>query len=47
MFGPTGVGVLAIDKDLAKTLNPIFFGGGSVLDVVDDTIELRPSPQKI
>ncbi|MBU4690316.1 aminotransferase class V-fold PLP-dependent enzyme [Mycoplasma sp. ES3157-GEN-MYC] len=32
-YGPTGLGVLAIKNDLLKKLEPVFFGGGSVLNI--------------
>ncbi len=46
MFAPTGVGVLALKSSLAKQIQPLFFGGGGVLDVEDKHIELRQSPYK-
>ncbi|UWD33901.1 aminotransferase class V-fold PLP-dependent enzyme [Mesomycoplasma molare] len=30
MYGPTGLGVLAIKNKILKNINPVFFGGGAV-----------------
>ncbi|QBF34585.1 aminotransferase class V-fold PLP-dependent enzyme [Mycoplasmopsis phocirhinis] len=32
-YGPTGLGVLAINNDLLKRLQPVDFGGGSVINI--------------
>ncbi|PZV99938.1 aminotransferase class V-fold PLP-dependent enzyme [Metamycoplasma auris] len=36
LYGPTGIGVLAIKEDLLKKLSPIKFGGGQVQDIYEN-----------
>ncbi|MBN3534685.1 aminotransferase class V-fold PLP-dependent enzyme [Mycoplasma procyoni] len=36
LFGPTGLGVLAIKKEILDTLKPVVFGGGSIEKMTDD-----------
>jgi cysteine desulfurase/selenocysteine lyase len=33
MFGPSGVGILYVKRDLLRKMKPIFFGGGMVFEV--------------
>ena len=46
MFGPTGVGVLFIKKDLHEAVNPFMFGGGMVNAVSWDSAKWAPAPHK-
>ncbi|ENY69309.1 Aminotransferase protein S (nitrogen fixation protein NifS) [Metamycoplasma auris 15026] len=36
LYGPTGIGILAIKEELLKKLSPIKFGGGQVQDIYDN-----------
>lgn len=44
MYGPTGVGVLYINKKLHKEVEPYQFGGGAVLHVSADHVEYPQPP---
>ncbi|KKQ33139.1 MAG: Cysteine desulfurase [candidate division TM6 bacterium GW2011_GWF2_37_49] len=46
MFGPTGVGVLFIKKDLHEEVNPFMFGGGMVNSVSWESAKWAPAPHK-
>jgi len=45
IFGPTGVGVLYIRKELHNTIAPCLFGGGMVHEVAMDKATFLPTPQ--
>jgi len=43
LYGPTGIGVLFVKKNIFKNMTPTFFGGGPVSEVFwDKTILLNP-----
>src|SRR3990167_1339821 len=48
LFGPTGVGVLYLQQELAESLPPAQFGGGMLMDLDLATQQARwlPTPQK-
>jgi cysteine desulfurase/selenocysteine lyase len=46
MFGPTGVGVLYIKKDLHDDVNPFMFGGGMVNSASWQGAKWAPAPHK-
>lgn len=46
MYGPHGVGILYVRKDLLSKLQPVNFGGGTVLNVNKNVIEFTNSPSK-
>lgn len=46
MFAPTGVGVLYGKKELLEKTQPLFFGGGMVLDIDENDIVLKEVPAK-
>lgn len=46
LFGPTGIGVLYIKKDLALSMSPYQVGGGAVFDVDFEHAIYAPSPHK-
>lgn len=46
MFAPTGVGVLFSKKELLEKTEPLFYGGGMVVDFENDIVELREIPSK-
>ncbi|WGI36274.1 aminotransferase class V-fold PLP-dependent enzyme [Mesomycoplasma lagogenitalium] len=35
LYGPTGLGILAIKQDILQSINPVIFGGGSVEKMID------------
>lgn len=41
MCGPTGVGVLYIDRNYSRTMSPVSFGGGMVWEVSDESSTYR------
>lgn len=41
MCGPTGVGVLYIDRNFSRAMSPVSFGGGMVWEVNDETSNYR------
>jgi len=41
MCGPTGVGVLYLDRNYSRTMTPVVFGGGMVWDVGDESSTYR------
>jgi cysteine desulfurase/selenocysteine lyase len=45
IYGPTGIGVLYCKKEVQKEIAPIAFGGGAVINVLEDTTELLPAPE--
>ncbi len=44
MYGPTGIGILYGKQSLLKTLRPVTFGGGMVVDACAKPAEYRESP---
>lgn len=43
LYGPTGIGVLFVKKNLYQTMKPVFFGGGTIKEVFwDKTIFVDP-----
>ncbi|MCE4606229.1 MAG: cysteine desulfurase [Desulfurococcales archaeon] len=50
MLGPTGIGVLWVNRELSEKLEPVFGGGGSIIDVYRDkndiSVEWEESPLK-
>ncbi len=40
IMGPTGVGVLAVDKEFSQNLKPIFLGGGTISEISDNDYSL-------
>ncbi|MEB3755442.1 MAG: cysteine desulfurase [Desulfurococcales archaeon] len=50
MLGPTGIGVLWMNRDLSEKLEPVFGGGGTIIDVYKDddqvNVEWDESPLK-
>lgn len=46
MYGPHGVGILYVKKDLLSKLQPVNFGGGTVLNVNKNMMEFTNSPSK-
>ncbi|MCL4229842.1 SufS family cysteine desulfurase [Candidatus Dependentiae bacterium] len=47
MFGPTGVGVLYIKKELHDQIEPYQFGGGMVFDADYDRARWQPLPHRL
>lgn len=45
IYGPTGIGLLYCKKEVQKEIAPIAFGGGAVINVLEDTTELLPAPE--
>lgn len=41
MCGPTGVGVLYLDRNYSRTMSPVNFGGGMVFEVSDESSTYR------
>jgi cysteine desulfurase/selenocysteine lyase len=46
MFGPTGIGVLYVKKELGEKLNPFNFGGGMIREVEKVKSTWAPIPEK-
>ena len=46
MFAPTGVGVLFGKKELLEKTEPLFYGGGMVVDFEEQNIVLKELPSK-
>lgn len=46
MYGPSGVGILVLTKDLAKLLPPFVFGGGMIASVALEGSSWAPCPAK-
>ncbi len=46
IYGPTGIGVLAINDNLAEHLPPFLFGGGMVSSVTEEESTWASSPSK-
>lgn len=46
MYGPHGVGILYVKKDLLAKLQPVNFGGGTVLKVDKKIMEFNSGPSK-
>jgi cysteine desulfurase/selenocysteine lyase len=46
MGAPTGVGVLYGKQNLLAQMEPVYYGGGMVLDSVVSPIEYKPAPDK-
>lgn len=46
MGAPTGVGVLYAKQELLKKMEPIYFGGGMVLDALSEEVEYKYVPYK-
>jgi len=46
MLGPTGIGVLYINREYLQKLEPLAIGGGSIEKVWSDRHELAPSPER-
>jgi cysteine desulfurase/selenocysteine lyase len=46
MYGPKGVGAMWINRKLHDTLEPMLVGGGSILEVTDDSVTYLKSPAK-
>ncbi|WP_406615920.1 aminotransferase class V-fold PLP-dependent enzyme [Mycoplasmopsis hyopharyngis] len=42
-YGPTGLGILAIKKELLNKLTPAFSGGGSIARIIDKKIIYQPN----
>lgn len=47
MFAPTGVGVLIGKQDLLNQTEPLFLGGGMVLDIIDENVTYKQLPHKL
>lgn len=47
MFGPTGVGVLYIKKDVHDEMQPYQYGGGMVFDADYNTARWQPVPHRL
>lgn len=46
MYGPEGVGILAVKKELIQTLSPLLVGGGIVETVTSDSYSLKLDEEK-
>jgi cysteine desulfurase / selenocysteine lyase len=46
MYGPSGVGILWVKKDLLDVLSPIFSGGGMIETVTKDKATFADAPEK-
>lgn len=46
LFGPTGVGVLAIKKNILDKLNPVTFGGGAINEIKENEWVAKKSIEK-
>jgi len=46
MLGPTGIGVLYVNREHIQKLEPLAIGGGSIEKVWSDRYELAPSPER-
>ena len=46
LYGPTGVGVLAVRKELLSFLKPVTFGGGAIADMTKEGFTVRDCNQK-
>lgn len=47
VYGPTGIGILAINQNFMPVVRPVFFGGGMVLDVSLDGSDYVRGPQAL
>ena len=46
MYGPSGVGVLYVKKELLEKMDPIFFGGHMILKVKRNSVVFQKAPEK-
>jgi cysteine desulfurase/selenocysteine lyase len=47
VYGPTGLGILAVNQNSTPDIEPVFFGGGMVLDVSLDSSDYVGGPQAL
>lgn len=47
VYGPTGLGILAVNQNFMPDVKPVFFGGGMVLDVSLDSSDYVRGPQAL
>jgi cysteine desulfurase/selenocysteine lyase len=47
MFGPTGIGILYVKKELHEAMRPYQYGGGMVFDATYQHARFQPMPQKL
>lgn len=44
--GPTGIGILCIENEIAENMDPFKVGGGNILDLDQKTLKLMKAPHK-